>query len=232
MNDPDQTMLLPIVELSGEPNGTSPRKPSPPKDTMIPPADMISAHATVGTNAEPSRIEPTVPGAVRRYRVMVLAVAILGLVAAVGYLLTQPKVYRAQAFIAIPQQVSLLGQQANSGQALDSQVLLLRSQDVAQRAATIGNATLHSNSLTASDFLGSGSSLEISPPTTATPGEYGATIVGVSFTASTPEVAQVGTGAVVQAYDQARSASIKSQDNAVIAGINAAIHNTNSQLAT
>lgn len=231
MNDPDQTMSLPVVELSGEPNGASHRRPSPLEDTISRPADMSSARAPVGANAEPSPIEPTRLGAVRRYGVIVLAVAILGMVTAVGYSLMQPKVYRAQALIAMPQPISLLGQQANSGQDIDSQVLLLQSQDLAQRAATIGNATLQSNSLTANDFYGGGSSLRISPPTTATPGGYGATVITVSFTASTPEIAQVGTNAVVQAYDQATSASIKSQYDVAIAGITAAIDNTNSQLA-
>ena len=223
-------MSLPVVELSGEPNGASHRRPSPLEDTIIRPADMSSAHAPAVANAEPSPIEPARLGAVRRYGLIVFAVAILGMVVAVGYSLMQPKIYRAQALIAMPQPVSLLGQQANSGQDLDSQVLLLQSPDLAQQAATIGNATLRSNSLTANDFYGSGSSLRISPPTTATPGGYGATIITVSFTASTPEIAQVGTNAVVQAYDPARSASIKSQYGTAIAGINEAIDSTNSQL--
>ena len=143
----------------------------------------------VAADAEPSRSgRPCC--AVRRYRVMVFAVAILGFVVGVGYSLMQPKVYRAQAFITMPQQVSLQVQQANSGQYLDGQVLLLQSQSVAQRAATIANATLHSNSLTSSDFFGTGSSLQISPPTTAAPGAYGATVVGVSFAASTAQIAR------------------------------------------
>lgn len=238
MNDPEQTIGLPVIELSGESNGTSTRRALPPKDvilgpedTMSPPEDTNVSYAETATGAEPSRYGPTVADAVRRYRVMVVAVAILGLVAAVGYSLMQPKVYRAQAFITMPQQVSLQGQQANPGQYLDSQVLLLQSQGVAQRAATIANTTLGSSSLTTSDFYGSGSSLEISPPTT-TPGSYGATVVGASFAASTAQVAQVGTSAVIKAYDEARSAAIQSQDNAVILGINNAIYNTNSQLAT
>jgi Chain length determinant protein len=231
VNDPDQTISLPVVELSGEPNGTSPRRPSPLEDTIIRPADMSSPRAPVGANAERSRLEPTRFGAARRYGVIVLAVAILGMVAAVGYSLMQPKVYRAQALIAVPQRAFLLGQQADSGQDIDSQVLLLQSQDVAQRAATIGNATLHSNSLAAGDFLGTRSSLRISPPTTASPGGYGARIITVSFTASTPATAQAGTNAVVQAYDEARSASIKSQYDTAMAGIDAAINSTNSQLA-
>ncbi len=243
MNDPEQTIGLPVVEFSGESNGTSPRWALHPKDatispgeTISPPKDTNTSHPKIAADAGPSRSGPsrsgqTVVDAVRRYRVMVIAVAILGFVVAVGYSLVQPKVYRAEAFITMPQQVSLQGQQTNPGQYLDGQVLLLQSQNVAQRAATIANATLHGNMLTSSDFYGSGSSLEISPPTTAAPGAYGATVVGVSFAASTAQLAQVGTNAVIQAYDKARSAAIRSQDNAAIAGIGNAIGGTNFQLA-
>ena len=186
---------------------------------MSPPEDTNVSYAETATGAEPSRYGPTVADAVRRYRVMVVAVAILGLVAAVGYSLMQPKVYRAQAFITMPQQVSLQGQQANPGQYLDSQVLLLQSQGVAQRAATIANTTLGSSSLTTSDFYGSGSSLEISPPTT-TPGSYGATVVTVAFKGPSAEIAQVGLNAVLQAFNNAVSDAIRAEANATIAGIN------------
>ena len=53
--------------------------------------------------AEPHQFEPTVFGAVRRYRTMVLAIAVLAMVAAVGYTVMQPKTYTAQASITVPQ---------------------------------------------------------------------------------------------------------------------------------
>lgn len=233
MNDPDQTMGLPVTEFSGESNGASPRGAFPPNGTSNPPKDTRSTTSYPQiADAEPSRFKPTVFGAVRRYRGMFLAVVVLAVVIAVGYSLLQPKVYRAQALITMPQQVSLPGQSANSGQYLDSQVILLQSQQVGQLAATIANAELHSHSLAVGDFFGSGSSLEISPPQAANvPGAYGATVIGVSFAASTAQFAQVGDNAVVQAYHQTRSATVRSQANAAITGIDNAIDSTNQQLA-
>jgi Mrp family chromosome partitioning ATPase/uncharacterized protein involved in exopolysaccharide biosynthesis len=168
----------------------------------------------------------------RRYRVLVLAVAVIAMLAAVGYSLIEPKTYRAQAYITMGQQVPLQGQQADAGQYLDSQVLLLQSENVAQRAAAIANATLHSKSLDVGDFFGSGSGLKVTPPTTATPGAYGATVVGVSFTASSAQVAQAAANAVLRAYSEARSAIVRSRDDAVIAGISHAIAGIDSQLAS
>ncbi len=220
MNDPDETMGLPIIELSSEPNGSSPRKAFTPKDTIIPPKDTIRSHAATGTDADPYRFEPTVFGAVRRYRVMVLAVGILVMLLAVAYAAKQPKVYQAEANLTVPVPVSA---QNDSAEYLDSQVLLLQSQDVAQRAASIANSQLGSNSLNASAFSGGGGSLAVTPPSTAAPGGYGASIIAVSFKGASPEIVQVGLNAVIQAFDEAVANSITSQANAAIAGINKAI---------
>lgn len=188
MNDPDQTMGLPVIEVTSEPNGTSPYKAHPTGGRVASPKNPIfNGHATAESlNFEPFRFEPTVLGAIGRYRYMVAAVVILAMVAAIGYSLRPPKIYRAEADITMPQQVSLQGTQANAGQYLDSQVLLLQSKTVAQLAASIANSTLHSHTLNTSNFFGDSSSLEVSPPTTAAPGAYGATVVGVSFGGPTP----------------------------------------------
>ena len=45
--------------------------------------------------AESPGFEPTVFSAVRRYWTMVLAVALVGMVAAIGYTVMQPKIYVA-----------------------------------------------------------------------------------------------------------------------------------------
>src|ERR1700761_2592045 len=111
--------------------------------------------------------EPTVFGAVRRYWILVLTVALLGALASVGYSLTTAKFYRSYASITLPMPVSLQGQQPDPAQYLDSQVLLLQSQAVAQRAAAIANGQLGSTELTAGDFSGAGSKLAINPPVTA-----------------------------------------------------------------
>ena len=174
--------------------------------------------------------EPTVFGAVRRYWIMVLAVAVLAALAAVGYSLTTAKIYRAYASVTVPLPVSLQGQQLDPAQYLDSQVLLLQSQDVAQQAAAIANHQLGSNVLTVGDFTGAGTQLVVNPPATATPGAYGASIVALWFGWTNAKVAQVGADAVLQAFDQARSTSITAQTNAVMTGINHALAQTsNSQ---
>ena len=169
------------------------------------------------------QLAPTVFGAVRRYWVIVVAVAMAALVAAVGYSVARGKVYRADASVTVPAPAPLQGQQADTGQYLDSQVLLLQSQDVAQRAASIANRKLGGNMLTVGDFIGAGSKLMIAPPTTATPGAYGASIVALSFSWPDPRVAQVGVNAVLQVFDDARSAATTAQANATIAGIDKAL---------
>jgi Chain length determinant protein len=230
VNDPDDTTALPIVEARAASNGMPPRGPVPRSDTFARRQGVSTTNA-VAANAAPYLSQPTVFGAVSRYRILVLIVALLGMVAGVAYAVKPPKEYRAQAFITMPQQVSLQGQQANAGQYLDSQVLLLQSQDVAQRAATIANAALNSNILTASDFFGPDSHLLVSPPTTAAPGAYGATVIGVTFAGTAPQIAQDGANAVLQAYDQARTAAIKTENNSVINALGTAIGATNFQLS-
>ena len=177
----------------------------------------------IATNVDPARFEPTVFGAVRRYRILVLTMAILGMLAAVGYSLHERKIYQAEANVTFQPPASSQAS-ANPGQYLDSQVLLLQSQGVAQQAANIANRELGANLLDAQDFYGNHSSLVVDPPTTATPGGYGATIVAVAFKGPSPQIAQVGLNAVLQAYDKARSDAITAQANATVAGIDKAIN--------
>ena len=103
------------------------------------------------------------------------------MVVGIGYSLAQTKIYRAYANVTVPQPASLQGQQIDPAQYLDSQVLLLQSQDVAQRAASIANRELGSATLTVGDFAGANRKLTINPPVTATPGAYGASIVALWF---------------------------------------------------
>ena len=229
MNDPDQTMRLPVVEVSTEPNGTSTRSAMPRRnpilprtDTIVPPADRIVP--PISARVDPIRFEPTVFGAVWRHRVIVVAMAILSVVAAVAYALHQPKIYQTEANVSIPLPTS--SPTADAGQYLDSQVLLLESQSVAQQAAVIADRQLGGNFLNASDFYGDHSSLKVDPPTTATPGGYGASIVAVSFDGASPEISQVGLNAVLQALDVAVDDAIRTQANATIAGIDQAISQT------
>ena len=170
---------------------------------------------------EEGRFEPTVVGAVRRYWLMVGVIALLTTASAVGYTLVVPEVYRADATATVPQ--TLLSQEEASDQYLDSQVLLLQSQEVADRAARIANAALNENVLSPRDFSGEGKFLEIKAPEGASPGSYGASIVAVSFTWPSARVAQIGTNAVLQAFDDVRAAAIKAQGEAIVAGIEKAI---------
>lgn len=173
------------------------------------------------TSIDQGRFEPTVFGAVRRYWMMVLVIALLTAAAAVGYTLVATEIYRADATVTVPQ--PLLSEGEASEQYLDSQVLLLKSQDVADRATRIANAELKGNVLSPRDFSAERKSLKITPPEVANPGSYGASIVAVSFTWSNARVAQVSTNAVLQAFDDARVDAITAQGEATVAGIEKAI---------
>jgi len=180
--------------------------------------------------SEPSQSEPTVFGAVRRYRTMVVAIAVAATVLAIGYSVGKGSTYRAAASLTVAPPASQQNQ--NSAQYLDSQVLLLESPGVASRAAKIANGRLGGNHLTADNFYGSGSSLVITPPVAAAQGVFGASIINIAFTSPSARVAQVGANAMLQAYDDARSDSIRAQADATIAGIDQAMAaSTDTQLA-
>jgi Mrp family chromosome partitioning ATPase len=219
----EPTMRLPVVEVSSESNGTSRRGAFPAADPIIPPRDTIKSHPTIRANVDPTRFEPTVFGAVRRYGVLVLTMAILGMVTAVAYSLHEQKIYQAEADVTFQPPASSQAS-ADLGQYLDNQVLLLQSQGVALQAANIADRKLGTNVLDAQDFYGNQSSLVVNPPTTATPGGYGASIVAVSFKGPSPQIAQVGLNAVLQAYDKVMSNVITAQANATVAGIDKLIN--------
>ena len=178
----------------------------------------------IAASIEPSRSEPTVFGAVRRYRTMVLAVAVVAMAAGIAYTLVRGPTYHATASLTVA--LPATQQNQNSAQYLDSEVLILQSQDVARRAAGIANGALGSNHLTTRNFYGDSSSLVITPPEAAAQGVYGASIITVAFTAPSPRTAQVGADAALQAYGEARSANITAQADATIAGIDKAIANS------
>ena len=171
-----------------------------------------------------TRFEPTVFGAIRRYRLMVLVITLAAMVGAIAYARITGENYRGQATVTVPVPQSLQGQ--DPAQYLDSQVLLLQSPAVAQQAASMANATLHSDSLSAHDFYTNGGSASVIPPAGATAGAYGASIIGVAFTSSSPEVAEVGANSLIQAFEQQRSTNITNQFNNTIAGIDSSINAT------
>ena len=76
-------------------------------------------------------------------------------------------------------------------QYLDSQVLLIESPAVAERAASIANSALNRRACLLSNFCQSAAAkVDIFPPLGAAAGAYGASIIGVTFTALNPQVAQ------------------------------------------
>ena len=97
------------------------------------------------TSIEQAQFQPTVFTAVRRYWRMVFVIAFVTAVAAVGYTLVVPEVYRGYATITVPP--TSLSKGEGSDQFLDSQVLLIQSPEVADRAARIANAELNANVL-------------------------------------------------------------------------------------
>ncbi|MFC5264688.1 AAA family ATPase [Kribbella qitaiheensis] len=173
------------------------------------------------TMIEQDRFQPTVFGAVRRYRLMVLVIALLMATGAVAYTVVEPELYRANATVTVPQTTQAQGE--DRSQYFDSQVLLLKSPEVADRASRIANAALNANVLTPQDFAGESKALEITPPEGAQPGAFGSSIVAIAFTWPDARVAQVGTNAVLQAFDDARVAVITAQAEATVAGIERAI---------
>ena len=175
----------------------------------------------MGNNIDLGRLEPTVLGAVRRYWLMVLGVALTGAVAAVAYSTVMPQDYRAEASVTVPQASS---SQAGSGdQYLESQVLLLRSQEVADRAASLADAALGAQLLVPADFSPEHNSLKITPPDGTSSGAFGSGIVNLSFTWPDAKVAQAGANAMLQAFDGARVDAISAQAAATVAGIDKAI---------
>ena len=169
-------------------------------------------------SVESARFEPTVFGSVRRYRIMVAVFALAGLAAAVGYTHHKGVSYAARASVSVPE--------PQGGQSVDSAVLVLESSAVAQRAASIADAALHDNSLSAQNFDTSGGSVTLFPPAGAGVGSYGASVIGVVFSSPSPRIAQIGANALLQAFGQVRSVAVAAQYNNTIAGIDETINAT------
>jgi len=177
-----------------------------------------------GASIESAEHQPTVVGAVRRYRIMVLVFALAGLIAAIGYARHSPVTYRGQASITVG--VPQTEQDQDPAQYLDSQVLLMESPAIAQKAATLADTALQKETLSASDFSISSGSLSISPPAGAAIGAFGSSIIQVAFTASTAKAAQVGVNSFLQAFIDERSATMAAQFQSAIAGIDVTIQET------
>jgi Mrp family chromosome partitioning ATPase len=170
---------------------------------------------------DPIRFEPTITRAVVRYRAVVVAAALLGLLAGIVFGLVGPATYEACAQVTVPRQLSLSEQAAE--EYLDSQVMLLESVEVARRATDLAAAAVGPGELAVTDFIGADRSLNIVPPSADSSGSYGGSIITVSFTSSSERVARAAVNAVLTAFDNVRTAMITKQGAAVIAGIDTAI---------
>lgn len=186
---------------------------------------MVSSDGAGAVNAKSrsDRLgqEPTVFGAVRRHWVLVVAVVLITTVVSVGYTLVVPELYRARASVTVPLPISLPSEQGD--QYLDSQVLLLRSREVAEQATRIANEGMAGNVFSVDDFIGDHSSFEITPPEGANPGSFGASTVAVAFTWPDARAAQIGANSGLQAFSEVRSAAIAADAEARAAGIDRAI---------
>jgi Mrp family chromosome partitioning ATPase len=152
---------------------------------------------------------------------MVLTVVLATTAAAAFMALGQVELFRAGATVTVPQPRSAEGE--SSDQYLASQVLLMQSPEVADRAVMIANRALGEQVLIRGDFKGEGASLLITPPEMAAPGTYGANVVTVAFTSADPEVAKVGVNSLLRAFDDVRSDRITAQGQATVAGVERAI---------
>lgn len=172
------------------------------------------------------RFEPTAFSAARRFWVTVLVTTLLVAAIAVGSTLITHDEFRATGRLAVPAPTTT---PVNSGQYLDKQVLLLESDDVAQRAVAITNGKLGRPALDTAAFSGDDATLSITPPSTSSSGTYGAGTITVSFVWPDAELAQVGVNAVLQAFSEARAAAIQAQGAETIAGIEAVIDDPRSK---
>jgi Mrp family chromosome partitioning ATPase/capsular polysaccharide biosynthesis protein len=177
-----------------------------------------------GASIESAGGEPTVVGAVRRHSVMVVAFTLAGLIAGIGYAHYERHTYQGQASITVAMPQTLQNQ--DPAQYLDSQVLLMETSAVAQKAASLADATLHDTSLSASDFSVSRGSLSVAPPIGAAQGAYGSSIIQVTFTAPNAKTAQVGVNSFLQAFIDTRSATMAAEFQGTIAGVDNTIEKT------
>ncbi|GAA4556715.1 hypothetical protein [Pseudonocardia xishanensis] len=164
-----------------------------------------------------ARFEPTVLRATRRHRVAVLL--LVGLSTAIGItvpLLERPA-YTATAGITVPLPAGATEQTA--GAFLDGQVLLLRSSAVAERAAVLAADAVGPGAPEAADYLGDAPAFVVKPPESSSSGSYGASTILVTFTWPDARVAQVGVNAAVEAFNQVRADTIRSQGDATAAAL-------------
>jgi hypothetical protein len=173
------------------------------------------------TTAEPQLLEHTVFGAMRRHWLLVSLVVVACVCLALAYGALTRDEYRASATVSAPRPASSALQ--SDAQYLDSQVLLLSSRDVGDRAFDIARDTPPGSGIERTELEPTVGEVKIIPPTVDSSGSYGTTVVTIEFTAPTAGEAQTGVNALATAYDEARREQIQRNASARLAGIDEAL---------
>ncbi|WP_107771350.1 hypothetical protein [Nocardioides sediminis] len=166
-------------------------------------------------------VEPTVLGAMRRHWLLLGVIVFACVDLALAYGVLKQDEFRATATISAPRPAGSALQ--SDAQYLDSQVLLLNSRRVGDRAFEIVKATPAGGGIKRAELAPTVGKVEIIPPTTGSSGSYGTTLVTIQFTAPGAEEAQAGVNALATAYDEVRSQEIADSATARLAGIERAI---------
>lgn len=166
-------------------------------------------------------VEPTVLGAMRRHWLLVCLVVFACVDLALAYGVIKQEEYVATATVSAPRPAGSALQ--SDAQYLDSQVLLLNSRQVGDRAYEIVGASPAGTGIKRGELAPTIGRVEIIPPTGGSTGGYGTTIVTVQFTADSAAEAQVGVNALATAYDEVRSEEIRDQAASRVEGMDNAI---------
>lgn len=166
-------------------------------------------------------VEPTVLGAMRRHWLLVSLVVVVCVDLALAYGFLKQDEFRATATISAPRPAGSALQ--SDAQYLDSQVLLLNSRQVGDRALELVKATPAGAGIKRAELAPTVGKVEIIPPATGSSGSYGTTLVTIQFTAPDAEEAQAGVNALATAYDEVRSQEIADSAAARLSGIERAI---------
>lgn len=164
-------------------------------------------------------LEPTLLGAMWRYRWLVLACVVLAGLAQSVYQATRRPQYTAAAALVVtdPTRESSLGTvQPNpelDGRYVSDQIQLLRSPRVAERAAALAKERAPDAGWGTGRMLGA----------TQVTGSNDANLIFVRFKATDPSQAQVGANAMADAYQELRSAETKRYAEGSVQRINSTL---------
>lgn len=174
--------------------------------------------------------EPSVAGAIRRYKILFLAVLVVCIGGGTGYAELHPKTYAGTASVSIPSPpAQSLGTTANPTQYQADQLTLLQSPKVVDQAARMLGRSFPKTRPTGAELL---AGLTVTPP--AAPASV-ATGLGsadalVRTTLATPELAAAAANAVVEAYKVVRAQGINAEASSALANLDGSIGRDRSQL--